>query len=56
MHITREDLIEVTELLEDTVQYYCDNNLISGELAWTIVESLGTMKLAEMRGELASVN
>ena len=56
MHITREDLAEVTELIEDTVQYYCDGNRVSGELAWTIVESLGTAKLAEIRGELANVN
>ena len=56
MNITRDDLQEITELIEDTVQYYCDGNMISGELAWTIVESLGTAKLAEIRGELASVN
>ena len=53
MEISREDLSEVTELIEDTVQYYCDRERISGELVWTIVESLATTKLAELRGELA---
>ena len=53
MNITREDLKEFNELLEDTVEYYCDQHMISGELAWTLVETLGTAKLAELRGLLA---
>ena len=53
MQITREKLYELTEVIEDTVEYACDKETISGELAWTIIESLATAKLAELRGELS---
>ena len=52
MNITRDKLNDLTELLEDSLEYFCDNEQISGELAWTIVESLGTAKLAELQGKL----
>ncbi len=55
MQISRPQLSELTEVLEDTIEYYCDKEQVSGELAWTIVECLATAKLAEMRGELAAV-
>lgn len=54
MNITREQLKEITEVIEDTVEYACDQNQLSGELVWTLLESLATAKLAELRGELAS--
>lgn len=53
MNITREQLNDLTEILEDSLEYFCDNEQISGELAWTIVETLGTAKLAEIKGKLA---
>ena len=53
MQITREALTELTEVIEDTVEYACDQQVISGELAWTVIESLATAKLAELRGELS---
>lgn len=53
MQISREQLRDLTGLLEDVVQCYCDDEIISGELAWNVVESLGTAKLAELKGELA---
>ena len=55
MQISRPQLSELTEVIEDTIEYYCDKEQISGELAWTILECLATAKLAEMRGELAAV-
>ena len=55
MNITRDQLTELNELLEDTVEYYCDQNMISGELAYTVIESYATAKLAELRGLLAVV-
>ena len=55
MQITKENLKELTEVIEDTVQYACDQQTISGELAWTVVECLATAKLAELRGELTAV-
>ena len=54
MKITRQQLKELTEVIEDTVEYACDQYTLSGELAWTVVEALATTKLAELRGELAA--
>ena len=50
MNITRPELKEITETIEDTVQYVCDNERLSGELVWTIVECLATAKIAELKG------
>ncbi len=54
MNITREQLAEITEVIEDTVEYACDKEQLSGELLWTVVECLATAKLAELRGELTA--
>ena len=43
---------ELTEIIEDTVEYFCDKEQVSGELAWTCVESLSTSKLCELKGQL----
>ena len=53
MEISREILDELTSVIEDTIEYACDQNQISGELAWTVVECLAQAKIAELRGELA---
>lgn len=55
MEISQPQLNEITEVIEDTVEYFCDQQFISGELGWTIVETLANAKLAELRGELANV-
>jgi hypothetical protein len=52
MQIDRELLNELTGLQEDVAASFTDENLISGEVYWTVVESLATAKLAELRGEL----
>ena len=54
MQISRPQLSELTEVLEDTIEYYCDKEQVSGELAWTIVECLATAKIAELKGELTA--
>ena len=54
MEISREKAQELRELLEDTIEYFCDKEQASGELAWTVVECLATTKLAELNGELAA--
>ena len=54
MQISRPHLDELTELFEDTIEYFCDQNQISGELAWTVLECLAVAKQAELKGELAS--
>ncbi len=55
MEITREKLNDLTEIIEDTVEYFCDKECVSGQLTWTCVETLATAKLAELAGELAVV-
>ena len=52
MEIGRPHLREITEVIEDTVEYYCDKETLSGELVWTVVQCLSTAKLAELRDEL----
>jgi hypothetical protein len=52
MQIDRELLNELTGLQEDVAASFTDENVISGEVYWTVVESLATAKLAELRGEL----
>jgi hypothetical protein len=54
MDITREQLDELTSVIEDTVEYACDQQMLSGELAWTVIECLAVAKQAELKGELAA--
>ncbi len=53
MEMTQAQLQEITELFEDTAEYYCDSNVISGQKMWTVLECLATAKLAELNGEIA---
>ena len=54
MHISGPQLTELTEVVEDTIEYFCDQQQVSGELAWTVLECLATAKIAELKGELAA--
>ena len=49
MNISREKAIELKELVEDTIQYFCDENMISGEMAWTLTETLAEAKLTYIK-------
>ena len=40
MHISGPQLTELTEVIEDTIEYFCDKEQVSGELAWTVLECL----------------
>jgi len=53
MELTNTQLTELTELFEDTAEYYCDSNLMSGQKLWTVLECLAAAKLAEINGEIA---
>ena len=53
MEISRELLQELTEVIEDTVEYFCDQHAQSGEKTWAIIECLSIAKQAELKGELA---
>lgn len=55
IQIPKETHDELFELQEDMAEYFTDEYFpISGETYWTIVESIATAKLAELRGELAN--
>lgn len=54
MNIDREILDALTGLQEDVASAFADENMISGETYWTVVESLATAKLAELQGEVTS--
>ena len=54
MKITRDQLTELSEVVEDTVSYACDQYTLSGELAWTVIECLATAKLAELQGKVTA--
>tara|TARA_S200002703_G_scaffold134772_1_gene123446 strand:- start:466 stop:627 length:162 start_codon:yes stop_codon:yes gene_type:complete len=52
MNITSEKHQQLIELIEDTVEYYCDENMVSGELVYTVLECYSIAKLAQLRGEV----
>lgn len=54
MKLARPHLDEITDVIEDTVEYACDQYQLSGELVWTVLQCLATAKLAELQGELAA--
>ena len=53
MNLDREVLNELTEVIEDTIQYACDHHQLSGEMVWKLVECLAIAKQAEFEGKLA---
>jgi len=48
MFISREQLEELTALIEDAVEHHCDENISSGEMVWSVVECLAAAKLEEL--------
>ena len=59
MNISREAHDELIETLEDTIQYFCDEQMragepVSGQTAWAIIECFALAKQAEMEGLVAS--
>jgi hypothetical protein len=54
MELSRDVLTDLTELQEDVASAFADDNMISGETYWTVVECLSQAKLAELRGEVSS--
>ena len=53
MNISHAQLDELTGVIEDTVEYFCDQEQVSGELVWTVLECRAVAKQAELKGELA---
>ena len=52
MNVSQDQLQVLNELIEDTVEHFCDGQLISGECVWTLVECLATAKVAQIKGEV----
>ena len=50
MDISHDQFTELLHVLEDTVEYYCDQQHVSGELAWTAVQALSAGKLLLLKG------
>ena len=50
--ISTEKAHELRELIEDTVEYFCDDNMVSGELAWIMVQAAAEAHIAHMKGEV----
>ncbi len=43
--------VELMELVEDTVEYFCTDKLISGETVWAMVEGLAAAKIKQFPTE-----
>ena len=50
--LDKENHQELCEILEDSVQYWCNEHCISGELAWLIVQNLALAKQETFKGKL----
>tara|TARA_B100000927_G_scaffold154308_1_gene124350 strand:- start:94 stop:270 length:177 start_codon:yes stop_codon:yes gene_type:complete len=53
MQINQDDLTTLKHLQEDIASDFCDETMVSGECYWECVETLASIKLMEMRGEIA---
>lgn len=58
MKISKEAHDNLIEAVEDTVEYFCDQQIqqgltFSGEAAWAIIECLSIAKQTELAGELS---
>lgn len=52
MNISHEKHSELIELIEDSVEYFCSKNMISGELVYTILNCYSESKIAQFQGEV----
>lgn len=56
MRISKESHDELFALQEDMAEYFTDEHFpLSGETYWSVVECIAIAKLAELRGEVASL-
>jgi len=42
--------LALIEILEDSIEFFCDEYKISGELAWLATQSLSTVKMEQFKG------
>ena len=50
-NMNRETHDELFGLMEDSIEYFCNANMVSGELAWLVVQTIAEAKIAQFRGE-----
>ena len=50
--LSNETHSDIVETLEDTVQYLCDEFMVSGECVWTVIECLALAKQEQLKGNL----
>ena len=43
--LLQQQAYEVMELIEDVVEHYCDENIVSGEQIWCMIGALSDYKL-----------
>lgn len=43
---------ELVGLLEDSVAQFCQDNMISGELAWLVTQCYATAKVEQFKGNI----
>ena len=48
----REQAVEISELVEDTISHYCNENRVSGQRAWFFVSHLANAYLSQFPEEL----
>ena len=49
---TKGQLDELTEVIEDTVEYFCDKHRQSGQMAWTVIYCLSMAKMCDFEEPL----
>ena len=45
--LLQEQALEIMEIIEDSVEHYCDNRMVSGEKIWVMIRALCDCKLAD---------
>ena len=48
----QSEAMEILELIEDVVEYHCDEKYISGEKMWVLINALSQYKLNQFPIEL----
>ena len=49
--MVREVHDELVGMVEDCVSQFCDDHMVSGELAWIIVDARAQARIAQLKGE-----
>jgi hypothetical protein len=50
--LDNETHLDLQDLLEDAISYFCDEYKISGELAWLVTECFAKAKQEQFKGRL----